>query len=141
MITKFSNLFEKIEIEDIEIEIENEDEKLLDKIKKELSIITYKKKNSLKPIRIKKITGYFKKRDFKKHNLLYKTSINIYLSNNDIIKAKLSICNDKDDNNIIIKINDDVIFDINSSIYNDDIFIDKIIFKYKEHLLKTFKII
>lgn len=141
MITKFYKLFEKkVDITDIELDIENENEELINKIKHELSIITYKRKNSLKPIRIKKIHGYFDKKEFKNVNLIYRTYIVIDLSNGDIITSKLSKYENENENNINIKINRDLVFDIDNKNFNNEFLVDKLICKYKEHLLKEYKI-
>jgi len=137
MITKFKDLYENIDLSDIIINIENEIPELIDKIKHELSIITYKKRNSPKTIRIKEISGYFNKRDFKNINLIYKTYIIINLSNNDNIKAKLSKYNSE--NNINIKINNELVYDLDNEKFTNEILIDKLINKYKEFLLKEFK--
>jgi len=140
MITKFNKLFEKnINITDITINIENQNDELINKIKHELSIITYKRKNSPKPIRITKISGYFNKKDFKNIKLIYRTYLVIDLSNNDKINAKLSVYTDKNENNINIKINNNLIYNLDNSKFNNDYLIDKIITKYKEHLLKDYK--
>lgn len=137
MITKFKELYENIDLSDIIINIENEIPELIDKIKQELSIITYKKRNSPKTIRIKEISGYFNKRDFKNINLIYKTYIIINLSNNDNIKAKLSKYDSE--NNINIKINNELVYDLDNEKFTNEILIDKLINKYKEFLLKEFK--
>ena len=141
MITKFNKLFEQnIDLEDITINIENEKKELIDKIKHELSIITYKKQNNPKSIRIKGISGYFNKRDFKNVKLLYRTYLVVTLSNGDEIKAKLSIFdNDEEQNNINIRINKDLVFDLDNNKYTNEILIDKLIDKYKESLLKKYK--
>jgi hypothetical protein len=138
MITKFKELFEnKINIDDIKVDIKNEDKKLVEKIKQELSIISYKKKNSPKTIRIKDINGYFNNTDFKKINLIYRTYINIKMSNDDDLKAKLSVF--KDEKNINIKINNEIDYDIDNYNFNNEILVEKLINKYKEYLLKQYK--
>jgi len=140
MIIKFKKLFEKnINLDDITTNIENEKSELIDKIKQELSIITYKKQNSPKPIRIKDISGYFNKKDFKNINLLYRTYLVIDLSNGDKLKGKLSVYKDENNNNINIKINDELIYDLDNKSFKNDDLIEKIIRKYKESLLKTYK--
>ena len=140
MITKFEELFEKnTDLDDIIINVENEKEELIDKIKHELSIITYKKQNNPKSIRLKEISGYFNKRDFKNVKLLYRTYLIINLSNGDKIDAKLSVFQDENENNINIKINNIVIYDLDNNKFTNDILIDKIIDKYKESLLKNYK--
>jgi hypothetical protein len=140
MITRFKEILEKLDISDIEFDIEDENTELINKIKDELSIITYKRKNNPKPIRIKKIGGYFDKKDFKNINLIYRTYITINLSNDDKIYAKLSVFKDENENNINIKINDDLVYDIDNKKFTNDYLVDKLIDKYKEYLLKEYKI-
>jgi hypothetical protein len=142
MITKFNRLFEKsVDLTDIDIKIDNENNELVDKIKQELSIITFKKKNSPKTIRIKSINGYFSKRDFKNIKLIYKTYLSIGLSNGDTIKGKLSVYEQEAENNICIKINNDVVYDLDNKKFKNNNLVDKIIEKYKEYLLKNYKIL
>ena len=141
MITKFDKLQEKnMELTDIEINVENIKDEFIDKIKQELSIITYKRKNSPKPIRILNINGYFNKRDFKNIKLIYRTYLTIDLSNNDKIKAKLSVFHDENENNINIKINNDLVYNLDNKKFNNEILVDKLISKYKEFLVKDYKI-
>jgi seryl-tRNA synthetase len=140
MITKFKKIVEKnTDLTDIIIEIQNEKTELVDKIKQELSIITYKRVKNPKSIRLKKISGYFNKRDFKNIKLLYKTYLVIDLSNGDKINGKLSIYNDENENNINIKINNELVYDLDNKNFNNDILIEKIVNKYKEYLLKDYK--
>ena len=141
MITKFEKLFEKdVDLTDIVVAVENENKELIEKIKHELSIITYKRKNSPKSIRIKDINGYFNKMDFKNIKLIYRTYLVINLSNRDKIKAKLSIFQDENYNNINIKINDELVYDLDNKKFNSQILIDKLIDKYKEFLVKEYKL-
>ena len=141
MITKFEKLFERnIDLTDISVNVENENVELINKIKQEMSIITYKRKNSPKSIRIKDITGYFNKKDFVNIKLIYRTYLVINLSNEDKIKAKLSVYRDENENNINIKINDELIYDLDNKIFNSEMLIDKLINKYKEYLVKDYKI-
>ncbi len=140
MITKFKKIVEKnTDLTDIIIEIQNEKTELVDKIKQELSIITYKRVKNPKSIRLKKISGYFNKRDFKNIKLLYKTYLVIDLSNGDKINGKLSVYNDENENNINIKINNELVYDLDNKNFNNDILIEKIVNKYKEYLLKDYK--
>lgn len=139
MITKFEKLFEKnLDITDITVNVENENKELIDKIKHELLIITYKRKNNPKSIRIKNISGYFNKRDFKNIKLIYRTYLVIILSNEDRIKAKLSVYNDF--NNINIKINEKLVYDLDNKKFTNEILIEKLINKYKEYLVKDYKL-
>ena len=140
MITNFKKLVEqKEDLTDIITNIENEKSELVDKIKNELSIITYKRQKNPKPIRIKEINGYFNKRDFKNIKLLYNTYLVISLSNSDKLTAKLSVYQNEE-KNIHIQINNDVIFDLDNIQYSNEILVDKLIEKYKEYLLKSYKI-
>lgn len=139
MITKFKYLNEKMDLQDIKIDIENEDSDLIEKIKRELSIITYKKQKNPKSIRIKEISGYFNKNDFKNPKLKYRSSVNINLSNGDKIKAKLSVYDDENENNISLKINNELIYNLDNKKFNNELFIDKLIDKYKNFLVNTYK--
>jgi hypothetical protein len=141
MITKFTKLFERnVDLTDITINVENEKTEFIDKIKQELSIITYKRKNNPKSIRIKDISGYFNKKDFKNIKLIYRTYLVINLSNNDKIKAKLSVYKDENENNINIKINNDLVYNLDNKNFNNEILIEKLINKYKEFLVKEYKL-
>ena len=140
MITNFKKLLEqKEDLTDIIVNVENEKTELIDKIKDELSIITYKRQKNPKPIRIKEINGYFNKRDFKNIKLLYNTYLVISLSNSDKLTAKLSVYQNEE-KNIHIQINNNVIFDLDNIQYSNEILVDKLIEKYKEYLLKSYKI-
>jgi len=140
MITKFKKLFEQnIDLEDVIVNVENEKTEFIDKIKHDLSIISYKKANSPKSIRIREITGYFNKRDFKNIKLLYSTYLVVSMTNGDKIIGKLSVYQDENENNINIKINNDLIYDLDNKSFNNEIFVDKLITKYKESLLNTYK--
>lgn len=142
MITKFKKLLEKdVDLSDIIVEVENEKEELVDKIKNELSIITYKRAKNPKSIRIIKIGGYFNKRDFKNIKLLYRTLLTIDLSNGDKVIGNLSVYQEEIENNINIKINDELVYDLDNKNFTNDILIDKMVDKYKESLLKSYKII
>lgn len=141
MITNFKKLLEqKEDLTDIIVNVENEKTEFIDKIKDELSIITYKRQKNPKPIRIMEISGYFNKRDFKNIKLLYNTYLVVSLSNSDKLTAKLSVYQDDNEKNIHIQINNDVIFDLDNNQYSNEILVNKLIEKYKEYLLKSYKI-
>ena len=140
MITKFNKLYEKIDLSDIKIDVKNENKELIDKITQELSIISYKRRNSPKPIRLTEINGYFNSTDFKNNNLIYRTYLVINLSNNDNIKSKLSVYKNDNENNINIKINDIQIYDIDNKKFDNELLVEKIISKYKDYLLENLKL-
>jgi len=140
MITKFNKLFEQdINLEDVIVNVENEKKEFTDKIKHDFSIITYKKANSPKSIRIREITGYFNKRDFKNIKLLYNTSLVVSMTNGDKIIGKLSVYQNENENNINIKINEKLVYDLDNKEFNNEIFVEKLITKYKESLLEVYK--
>lgn len=139
MITKYRIFEQNIDLEDVIVNVENEKTEFIDKIKHDLSIITYKKANSPKSIRIREITGYFNKRDFKNIKLLYSTYLVVNMSNSDKIIGKLSVYQDENENNINIRINDKLIYDLDNKSFNNEIFVDKLITKYKESLLNIYK--
>jgi len=140
MITKFEKLYEKIDLSDIKIDVKNKNKELIESLTQELSIISYRRKNSPKPIRLTEISGYFNKSDFKNNNLIYKTYLNLILSNGDKIKSSLSTYKDDNENNINIKINEKQIYDIDNKKFDNNSLIDKIITKYKEYLLGNLKL-
>ena len=73
-------------------------------------------------------------------DLIHRTYLVVTLSNGDEIKAKLSVFdNDEEQNNINIRINKDLVFDLDNNKYTNEILIDKLIDKYKESLLKKYK--
>ena len=140
MITKFEKLYEKIDLSDIKIDVKNKNKELIESLTQELSIISYRRKNSPKPIRLTEISGYFNKSDFKNNNLIYKTYLSLRLSNGDKIISNLSTYKNNNENNINIKINEKKIYDIDNSKFNEDYLVDKIIEKYKEYLLEKLKL-
>lgn len=124
---------------EIENNIENNNEDLTKKIVDEFSFIVYKQKGRPKSLRIKKLEGYYNRRDFKNYNLIYKTKITIELSNFDIIEGKLSIFNDKNENNIRIKINDSIVYNLDNQNFNDEKLIEKMKMKYQNYIEKNYK--
>jgi len=115
--------------------IENNDDESTKKMINDFSFVIYKQKRRPKSLRIKKLDGYYNKRDFKNYNLIYKTKIIIELSNLDIIEGNLEI-NENSTNNILIKINDKIIYNLDNNKFNIEILIDKMKDKYKHHIIK-----
>jgi len=133
------NLNENMKLE-IENNIENDVQEFTNKIINEFSFIIYKQRNRPKNLRVKKLEGYYNKRDFKNYNLIYKTKITIELSNFDIIEGKLSVHDNKNENNIRIKINDDIVYNLDNPNFTDDKLIDKMKMKYQNYIEKSYKI-
>ncbi len=124
---------------DINNKIENNIEKLTKKIIDNFSFIIYKQIRKPKGLRIKSLNGYYNMRDYKNYNLIYKTKILIELTNYDIIEGNLSI-NENSSNNITIKINNKIIYNLDNEKFNNEILIDKMKDKYIYYIKKTYKI-
>ena len=61
------------------------------------------------------------------------------MTNGDKVIGKLSVYQDENENNINIRINDKLIYDLDNKEFNNEIFVDKLITKYKESLLEVYK--
>lgn len=125
---------------EMNIDVENKNEELTKKIVDNFSFIIYKQDKKPKNIRVNNLSGYFNNKDFKNSNLIYKTNIEIELSNGDVIEGKLSTYKEKSENNITIKINDKIIYNLDNPNFNNEILIDKMKDKYEAHIKKNWKI-
>jgi len=125
---------------EIENNIKNNNEELTKKIIEEFSFIIYKHRNRPKNLRVKKLEGYYNNRNFKNYNLIYKTKIIIELSNYDIVEGKLSVYDNENENNIRIKINDEIVYNLDNQNFNDDKLIEKMKIKYQNYIKKNYKI-
>jgi len=134
------NLNEGIMNLEIENIIEDNNEELTKKVIEEFSFIIYKQRKRPKNVRVKKLEGYYNKRDFKNYNLIYKTKIIIELSNFDIVEGELSVYENNNDNNIKIKIDDRVIYNLDNPTFDNKKLVDKMKLLYKKHLEKNYKI-
>lgn len=138
MVTNF-NLFENKTELNIDNKIKNNNNVLTENIIDYFSLIIYKQNRKLKNLRIKKLEGYYDKRVFKNFNLIYKTKIIVKLSNYDIIIGELSL-NKNGNNNIKVKINDKIVYDLDNSRFDNEKMIKKMYFQYKNHIEKNYKI-
>jgi len=125
---------------EIENNIKNNNEELTKKIINEFSFIIYKQRNRPKNLRVKKLEGYYNNRNFKNYNLIYKTKIIIELSNYDIVEGKLSVYDNENENNIRIKINDEIVYNLDNQNFNNDKLIEKMKMKYQNYIKKNYKI-
>ncbi len=105
----------------------NEDAIIIDKLNDILAFLIYKSK--------KKNSNYINYTQLYIDNIIlnqtkYHIKTKIKMSNKDIINAEYF----KD--NIFIKINNDIIYDIDNDIFTKDIFINKIADKYKKYLIQ-----
>ena len=128
MITKFK-IFEKMNLNDIKINVDNINQNLINKLTTELSII--KKKKKKRNLRPESITGFFKKESGLGKNIKIETKLDIHMTNNDLIEG---IHIENEINNIEIIINEKTVYNLNNPIYTDDILIEKIPLFYKEYL-------
>ena len=125
MITKF-NIFEKMNLDDIIINITNINENLINILIDKLSIIKKKKKKrSLRPVTI---TGHFDKKIGTGDYSYSETRLVIHLSNNDFIEGIFA------SNTIKIYINEIIQYNLNNDEFTNEILIDKIIESYKNFL-------
>ena len=127
MITDFY-LFERINLDDTIIDIENND--MIKKLLEELPIVIQKRVK--RNLRILKISGYFNKSFNSEHKNYKETSINIEFSNKDKIDSRLLL--KKDINEIEIKINGFFVYNVESINFDEKTFIDEIIEQYKKYL-------
>jgi hypothetical protein len=116
------------------LDIENNKEALTKKIVNDFSLIVYKQRNRPKQIRILNIEGYYNKRDFNKINLIYKTHLVIELTNYDVIEGELNVFDNSNENNIKIKINDKIIYNLDNKNFNNEFLIDKMFLKYENYI-------
>lgn len=93
-----------------------------------LSLIV--KKRSTRPLRVKSITGYVNKETYARHNLYYSTYLEIESINKDFIIGEYKSVN----NNIVIRINDEIVYDMDNKTFDNEILIDKIVSEYKRFL-------
>jgi len=104
------------------------EQKYIDDLKDNLILHIYKRKNSVKRIKVKSIDG-------KGGN--NRVFLKIFMSNNDIIEGYYN----KKDNSISIKINNELIYDVDYKKFTIDELINKIVIQYKNFIKeKGFKI-
>jgi hypothetical protein len=139
MITRFNEIYEKVDLSDIAIDVENKNDELIKRLVDELSIVIYKRKGKFRSLRITKVSGSNQKEKFKDQNFIYSTNLLATLSNNDTIGGTFSSAKDGE-NNISIKINDKIVYDLDSKKFTDETLIDKMVGEYKKQLEKEWKI-
>jgi hypothetical protein len=114
---------------DIKISVQAENKNLLQKLSDDLSLIV--KKRKLKNIRIKSIEGYIDKRGvFTHHGVYFETYLDVVLSNKDVIIGEFKSIT----GNITISVNSEVVYDMNSKIFDSEVLIDKMVNEYVKYL-------
>jgi hypothetical protein len=125
MLTKF-NLFEKLDLSDIDIQIPIPKD-LMDEFVANMSLIVYKRSNKKKSIRLKSISGYYQSKNDKG---IIKTKMSIKMSNKDEIKGEYS----SDEKSIKIYINDELDYDVDYKDFDSKKLLKMIPIRYKHHL-------
>ena len=112
---------------DIKIKVEGKNS-LVQKLIDNLAMVI--KKRSVKSIRIKSITGYINKETLTHHGKFYDTCLEIVLTNKDrLIGEYKSISN-----SILVEVNDEIIYDMTSSSFDNDVLADRMISEYIKYL-------
>jgi len=102
----------------------NLNQKYIDYLIDNLSINVYKRINSVKTYKIKSINGDSNDK---------KTNIFINMSNKDTISGTYQ----SKDNSIIVKINDELIYDVDYKDFNIKKLLNRIVTEFKKHLKKN----
>lgn len=143
MITNFK-IFEKaLQFKDISIKVENSVPPLLDYLIEELSFIYHKQNRKPRALRVDSIEGYFNKRTLKRKDEYLETNLKIKTCSNpskieDTIDATVLFKSNfgQDEYTFTIKINNDIVYDINSDEekdYNKKL-VELVVKEYKKHL-------
>ena len=134
MITKFY-IFENLNLDDVKINVTNSDQSTLDSLIEKLSLIIQKriKRN----LRIIDINGNMNQLKFQGNIKKYETNLILNLSNKDKLEIDYfyyePIGKEKY-GHIKIKINDTLVYDIDSKEFLQDKWIDKLVDVYKKYL-------
>lgn len=113
--------------EDIKIKVENKNY-LVDDLIEKLSLVV--KKRKIKSFRIKSIEGYINKSLFTKRGYVYETKLTVVLNNKDVLVGEYFSKN----NNIVIKVNDEIIYDLDYKTFDNDVLVEKMISEYLKYL-------
>jgi hypothetical protein len=101
---------------------------IVDRLINNLSLIV--KKRKMKSIRIKSISGYINKEIFNRKGYFYETKLDISLTNKDAIFGEYKSVN----NEILIKVNEEIIYNLNHKSFDNEILVDKIVGEYIKYL-------
>ena len=112
---------------DIKINVDG-NKSLINRLIDNMSLIVQKRTS--KSLRIKSINGYVNRETYARRNLYYDTYLEIYMINKDFIVGEYKSIN----NNINIKINDNIVYDMDNRSFDNDILLDKIVGEYKKYL-------
>ena len=114
---------------DIKIVVKGMNKTLVQKLIDNLQIVV--KKRKLKSLTIKSISGYIDKDTFiMGSGSFYDTFLEVVLSNKDILVGEYKSSN----HSLLVKINDDIVFDLNSKFFDNEVLVDKMINEYVKYL-------
>lgn len=125
MIKRFK-LFETLLVNDVDVNVKNINEDFINTIKNDLAFIVYKVRRKYTHIRVNKIEGDFNEID----GNVIKVHLIIEMSNKDVIDAVLV-----DEKSIDIKINNKLVYSIDNDEFNLEVFKERLIKVYKNHLI------
>jgi len=114
---------------DIKIAVKGMNKTLVQKLVDNLQIVV--KKRKLKSLRIKSISGYIDKDTFiMGSGNFYDTFLEVVLSNKDILVGEYKSSN----HSLLVKINNVIVFDLNSKFFDKELLVDKMINEYVKYL-------
>lgn len=112
---------------DIKIKVEGKNS-LVQTLIDNLSIVV--KKRKLKSVRIKGITGYINRQTFTHHGNFYDTYLEVTLTNKDVIVGEYK----SSSNSVLVRINDDIVYDMDNKAFDNEVLIDKMVGEYIKYL-------
>lgn len=113
---------------DIKIDVEGRNE-LIDRLIDNLSIVVSKR--SVKNIKIKSIKGYINKGTFlSRGGYQYDTYLTITFNNKDVVVGEYK----SSSHSILIKVNDEIVYDLYHTTFDNEVLVDKIISEYVKYL-------
>jgi len=125
---KYNEFIRESDNLDVKINVEGKNY-LVEQLIENLSLVVKKRKT--KPIRITTITGYINKEIFSvKEGYDYETFFQVTLSNKDIISGKYF----SKSNNLWVKINEELVYNLDDKTFDNEVLIDKMAGQYKRHL-------
>lgn len=128
MIKRFNQYIkESNEPKDIDIKVEGKNS-LIDQLIDNLSLVVRKRK--IKSLHIKSITGYINKEFFTGKGYLYETQLSVTLNNKNILFGEYK----SKSNEILIKVNDEIIYHLNHKTFDNEVLIDKMVNEYIKYL-------
>ena len=124
---KYNQFINESDSSDIKINVEGKNY-LVDRLIDNLTLVV--KKRKAKSLRIKGINGYVNKETFTRKGKFYETHFELTLTNKDVIIGDYN----SRINNICVKVNDEIIYDIDNRTFDNEVLLDKIVGEYMKYL-------